>query len=57
MNKVVIEDFYNMTTIDENMNWMKLTHVLSKKSLNLMAPLLYIYLCFKIINNLSKCTQ
>ena len=25
MNKVVIEDYYHMTTMDENVNWMKQT--------------------------------
>ena len=43
MDKVVIEHFYHMTTMDENMNWMELTHLLSKKILNLRA-LLYIYI-------------
>jgi hypothetical protein len=54
MNKVVIEDFYHMTTMDENMNWMKLTHSLSKKLSKPYGPLLYIYLYFKILNRLSK---
>jgi hypothetical protein len=35
---VVIEDFDLMTTMDENMNWMKLTHLLSMFALNLRAP-------------------
>ena len=38
MDKVVIEDFYHMTTMDGNANWMKLTHLLPKFSLNLRAP-------------------
>ena len=25
---MIIEDYYHMTTIDENMKWMKLTHLL-----------------------------
>ena len=29
MDKVVIEDFYHMTIMDENFNWMELTHLLS----------------------------
>jgi hypothetical protein len=29
INRVVIEDYYHMTTIYENMRWMKLTHILS----------------------------
>ena len=44
---VVIEDYYHMTTIDENMNWMKITHLFSNNSLNLRAPFIYIYLYFK----------
>jgi hypothetical protein len=31
MNKVVIEEFYHMTSMDANMNWMNLTHLLSPK--------------------------
>ena len=38
MNKVVIEDYCHMTIISEIANWMKLTHLLSKISLNLRAP-------------------
>ena len=38
MDKVVIEDNYHMIKMDENVNWMQLTLVLSKKSLNLQAP-------------------
>ena len=34
MDKVVIEGYYQMTTMDENVNWMKLTHLLSTFSLN-----------------------
>ena len=30
MDKVVIKDYYHMTTMDENVNWMELTHMLSK---------------------------
>jgi hypothetical protein len=29
-DKVVIEDFYQMTTTDEFVNWMKLTHIPTK---------------------------
>ena len=29
MDKVIMEDHYHMTTMDENMNWMKPTHMLS----------------------------
>ena len=40
MDRVVIEDYVNtMAVMDENVSWMKLTHVLSSISLNLWAPL------------------
>jgi hypothetical protein len=35
---IVIEDYYHMMTMDENVNIMKLTHLISKKPLNLRAP-------------------
>ena len=38
MNLVVIEDYYHVTTINENMYWMKLIHLLSIFSLNLRVP-------------------
>ena len=28
MDMVVIKDYYQMTPMDENVNWMKLTHML-----------------------------
>jgi hypothetical protein len=34
----VIEDYYYMSTMNENMNWMKLTYMLSIISLNLWIP-------------------
>ena len=37
MNKVVIEDYDHVTIMYENLNWMKLTHLLSSNSLNLRA--------------------
>ena len=37
-DKVVIEDFYQMTTTYEYVNWMKLTHILLTFSLNPRAP-------------------
>ena len=43
MNKVVIGDYYHITTKDQMMNWMKLTHLL---------PSLYIYLYIRILNSL-----
>jgi hypothetical protein len=52
MDKIVIEDYYHMTTMDENVNWMKLAHLLSNYSLNPKGPLLYIYLYFNILNNI-----
>ena len=38
MGMVVIMNYYHMTTMDENMNWMKLTHMLSTFFVNLMTP-------------------
>ena len=38
MDKVVIQDFYQASTMNENVNQMKLTHLLSNLSLNLRAP-------------------
>ena len=29
MGMVVIEDYYHVTIMDENVNWMKLTHLMS----------------------------
>jgi hypothetical protein len=34
-NMLVIEDYDHMTIMDENMIWMKLTHLFSTLSLNL----------------------
>ena len=34
MDKVVIDAYYHMTPMDENVNWMKLTTMLSNFSLN-----------------------
>jgi hypothetical protein len=34
MDMAVIEDYYHMTIMDENMNWMKLTYLLSNFTLN-----------------------
>ena len=52
MDLVVIEDYCDMTTMDENINWMTLAYLLSSLSLNLTAPLLYIYLYFIFLNRL-----
>ena len=38
MDKVVIKDYYHMTTVDENVNGMKLTNLLSISSLYLRGP-------------------
>lgn len=48
MNKVVVEDYYHMTIVNENMNWMKSTHLLSSISLNLKAPFVYLPLLQEI---------
>ena len=48
MDKVVIKDYYHMTTMDKNIIRIKLAHSMSFCSLNLKSPLLYIYLYFKI---------
>ena len=55
MDKVIIEDYYHMTIGDENVNWMKLTHLLL--TLNLKAFFWYIYMYFKNLNNLFGCTH
>ena len=36
MDRVVIEDYYGMTTMDENVRGMKQTHLLSNCPLNLV---------------------
>ena len=38
MDKVIIEDYYHMTTMNEDMNWMEQTHPLSNVSLSIRAP-------------------
>ena len=38
MDKVVIEDYYHMTVLNKNANWMELSHLLSILSLNPRAP-------------------
>ena len=50
---VVIEDYYHMTIMDESINWMKLTHLLSTFPLNLRVAF-YAYL--EILDTLLKCT-
>ena len=56
MNEVVIEDYYHMTTIDENVNWMELAHLLSSFSLNPRVPFCT-SIFFNVLNNLFKCTH
>ena len=38
MDKVVIKDYYHVISMNENVYWMKLTHLLSIVSLNLTDP-------------------
>ena len=42
-----MKDYDHMTTMDENMNWMKQAHLLSILISTIEGPLLYIYLYFK----------
>jgi hypothetical protein len=35
IDRVDIEDYYHMTLVDKNVNWMKLTHLLLRLSLNI----------------------
>ena len=58
LHRQVIGDYYHMTTMDENVKWMKLAHLLSFFLSTLGPPfarLLHLY--FKIVNNHFKCTQ
>ena len=41
---VVIEECDHMKTMDENVKWMKLTHLLAFFSLNLRAPFVHLHL-------------
>ena len=50
MNMVVIEGYYHRSTMDENINWMKLTHPLSNFPRNLRAFYCTSNLNFKILN-------
>ena len=38
----VIEDYYHITTMDEHVNWMKLTYLLSFFSINFGAPFVHL---------------
>ena len=42
MDKVVIEDYYHMTTMDEVMIWMEFTQLLSIFSLTLGSPFVHL---------------
>ena len=42
MDTVVIEDYYRMTTMDEKVNWMKVTYLLSTFLLNLVPPFVHL---------------
>lgn len=57
MDKVTIEDYYRMTTMNKNMIWMKLTHLLRGFSLNLRGPLFVHLPVIQILNSLSKCSH
>ena len=57
MNKVVIEDFYHMTTMDEDVNWMKLTHLLWEQIFKPQdPPFVHLHL-LQTFNSLSKCAR
>ena len=47
MDKVVIDVYYHLTIMDENMNWMELT-IYCQFFLSPQDPLLYIYLYFTL---------
>ena len=38
LDKIVIEDYYQMTIINENVYWMKVAHLFSSFSQNLRVP-------------------
>jgi len=55
---LVINNYDHIATMDENMNWMKLTRLLSKKNLyTLGPPFVHLLLQFKKIESLSRCTH
>ena len=49
MDKAVINDYYHMTTMDESMNWMKLTHLMSTISPNLLVPFCTFHFTSKLL--------
>ena len=38
MDMIVIEEYYHITIMNKNINWMKLAHLCSKESLILKGP-------------------
>ena len=46
MHMVIFKNYFQMKKINENVNWMKLTHLLFN-FLQTSSLFLYIYLCFK----------
>ena len=50
LDKVVIEDYHDMTTKDENVKWMNQTRLLLIWFSELQGPFLYISIYFKILN-------
>ena len=59
MDMIVIEDNYHMTRMNENMNWMKLKHLVKfiMRSCKPQGALLYIYLYCRFLNSLPSCTH
>ena len=49
MKKVLTEDYHHMTRMDENVNCMKLTHLLLNFPLNLRAPFCTTTFYFKVL--------
>ena len=54
MDGIVSKDHYHMTIVDENVIWMKLTHLLSRFFSKTQGRLLYIYLYFRVLDNLFQ---
>jgi hypothetical protein len=54
--KVIIDDYYHMTTMDD-VGWIKLTLCSLFFLQTIGGPLLYIYLYFIILNSLLKCVN
>ena len=56
-DKVVIEDYYHMTTMVKNVNWIKQTHLLLIFPLILRPLFVHLPLHQKFFNTLFKFTQ